>query len=229
MPTLKEEKKLWGKGYQYVIGFDEAGKGPLAGPVVAGVVMVKNSKLKTQNSNLKLLSEIKDSKQLTPKKREEFYKILTNHSAIEWGVGIVSEKMIDKVNIKNATELAMKKALDNLNSKTQILNFKQTSSSKLKNSKVFLLIDGNHISNLQLKTCHLQLIVKGDEKVFSCAAASIIAKVTRDKIMEKMDKIYPQYGFQKHKGYGTKLHFEMIKKYGPCKIHRKTFKPIKRI
>ncbi len=216
--TLNQEKKLWKDGYKLVVGLDEAGRGALGGPVVAAAVTIINSKFKILNpkqvSNSKFkFSKIKDSKKLTPKQREEFYELLTNHSQIDWEVGVVSEKIIDKINIKNAAELAMVKALNNLNSKLKIKNLKHT----------FLIIDGNHINNLQLKTYNLQLIVKADEKVFSCAAASIIAKVTRDRIMEKLDKKYPQYGFKKHKGYGTKLHFEMINKYGPCKIHRKTF------
>lgn len=249
-PNLNEEKYLWNRGYEIVVGLDEAGRGPLAGPVVAGAIAIKNPKhqvpitnqfLKSQFlkntkkpfNNFKfgysglnghcdlvisyLLENVKDSKQLSSKKREEIYKSLIKCSQIEWGVGIVSEKIIDKINIKNASELAMEKALGNL-----ILK-----SAKRKIKPDFLLIDGIHISNSKLKTYNLKLIPRGDSKVFSIAAASIIAKVTRDRIMLKLHKKYPQYGFDIHKGYGTKYHMDMIKKYGPCKIHRKSFEPIK--
>jgi len=214
-PNLREEKKLWKKGYKRVVCLDEAGRGPLAGPVVAAAVLTKkiNNLAIKQFSNLK----IRDSKKLSPKKRERFYKILTNHPAIEWGIGRVSEKVIDKINIKNAAELAMKKALRQLKVK----------SSKLKVD--FLIIDGNHIANLNLKSYNYKLITKADEKVFSCAAASIIAKVTRDRIMVKYNKKYPKYGFDLHKGYPTKLHIKMLRKYGSCKIHRKSFQPVKKL
>ncbi|PIU14096.1 ribonuclease HII [bacterium (Candidatus Gribaldobacteria) CG08_land_8_20_14_0_20_39_15] len=204
-PNLRDEKKLWRKGFKRVACLDEAGRGPLAGPVVAAAVVL-NSKFKIHNL------KIKDSKKLTPKKREEFYKILNKNPAIEWGIGRVSEKVIDKINIKNAAELAMEKAI-----------------RKLKHHPDFLIIDGNHINSKKLKAKSYKLIVKADEKVFSCACASIIAKVTRDRIMKRYHKKYPQYGFDKHKGYPTKYHIKMLKKYGSCKIHRKSFKPVKNI
>lgn len=211
-PNLNQEKKLWKKGYELVVGLDEAGRGALAGSVVAAAVMVINSKFKMKNEKLQfkireLLSEVKDSKQLNPLKREEVYKKIIKCPYIIFGVGKVGERIIDKINIKNAAELAMERALKSL-------------EKKIKKRTDFLLIDGNNIKNSQLKTYNSKLIVRADEKVFSCAAASIIAKVTRDRIMKKLDKRYPQYGFKKHKGYGTKLHFKMIKKYGFCKIHR---------
>lgn len=152
---------------------------------------------------------IRDSKKLSPIKREKFYKILTKQPSIRWGVGIVSEKVIDKINIKNAAELAMERAL-----------------RKLKTKPGFLIIDGINLKNKKLKNIAHKLIIKADEKVLSCAMASIIAKVTRDKIMMKYHKKYPKYGFKKHKGYPTKKHFSMLKKYGPCKIHRKSFSPV---
>lgn len=184
----------------------------LAGPVVAAAVMI-NSRIFT--NKLLEIRGVKDSKQLTPKKREKLYKVLTNHPQIEWGVGIVSEKIIDKINIQKATELAMEKAIN----KIYNLQF------SIYNDDVYLILDGNIKLNLPISQ---KSIVKADEKVFSCSAASIIAKVTRDRIMEKLDKKYPQYGFKQHKGYGTKMHFEMLKKYGPCKIHRNSFRPIKK-
>lgn len=213
IPSFQEEKKLWERGYKYVACLDEAGRGPLAGPVVAGAVILKIHNFQFPISNkfpIYQFSKIRDSKKLSPKQRDEFYKIITNHPAIKWGVGIVSEKVIDKINIKNAAELAMVKAMNNL---------------KLKPD--YLIIDGNNVSNLKLKSYNLKLIVKGDEKVFSCAAASIIAKVTRDRIMMRYHKKYPQYGFDKHKGYPTEYHYQMIERCGPCQIHRKSYILIK--
>jgi len=204
------KKKILNK---IIVGIDEVGRGPLAGPVTAAAVTVRQ----IPNSKFQI-PKIKDSKKLSSKKREELYQILTKHPRIEWGMGRVSEKVIDRINIKNAAELAMEKALQNLKSKI-----------KIPRSQIFLIIDGNNIKNLKLKTYNLKLIIKGDEKVFSCAAASIIAKVRRDKIMKRYHQKYPQYGFDKHKGYGTKYHFKMLKKYGPCKIHRKTFRPVKNL
>jgi len=209
-PNLREEKKLWRKGYKRVAGLDEAGRGPLAGPVVAAVVMIKMSKSNLKSKILNLKSNfkgIKDSKKLTPKKREEFYKLIVKSPFWEWGVGRVSEKVIDKINILEATKLAMKRAI-----------------KKLKRRPDFLILDGNFKINVDIPQ---KSIIKGDEKVFSCAAASILAKVYRDRIMERYDRKFPKYEFKKHKGYGTKFHFKMLKKYGPCKIHRKTFEPIK--
>lgn len=216
-PNLKEEKQLWNRGYKLVVGLDESGRGGWAGPVVAAALMIKPKISTSKNSRIftnKLpeIREVRDSKKLTPKTREKLYKVLTKHFQIEWGIGIVSEKIIDKINIQKATELAMEKAIKSLKSKPD-----------------FLIIDGNKFNSKKLQATSYKLIVRADEKVFSCSAASIIAKVTRDRIMQKLDKKYPQYGFKYHKGYGTKLHFEMLEKYGPCKIHRKTFQPIKKI
>ncbi len=204
MANLREEKKLWKKGFKRVACLDEAGRGPLAGPVVAAAVFILKTKYQIKDI------KPKDSKKLSPKKREEFYQVFTRNPNIEWGIGRVSEKMIDRINIKNAAELAMEKALE-----------------KLKVRPDFLIIDGNHLNSKKLKTKNYKLIVKADEKVFSCAIASIIAKVTRDRIMMRYHKKYPRYGFDKHKGYPTKYHLKMLKKYGPCKIHRKSFGPVK--
>jgi len=199
-PRLNEERKLWKKGYKRVACLDESGRGPLAAPVVAAAVMI-NPKSKVQNL------KIKDSKKLTAKKREELYKILTKNPGIEWGIAKVSERVIDKINILEATKLAMKRAV-----------------KKLKGKPVFLILDGKMKLDLPISQ---KSIIKADEKVFSCAAASIIAKVSRDRIMLRYHKKYPQYGFDKHKGYPTRRHRKMLKKYGPCKIHRKSFKPLK--
>jgi len=214
-PNLQEEKKLWKKGFKRVACLDESGRGPLCGPVVAAAVVIANCKL--QIGNCKFFGEINDSKKLTPKKREILYKFLIKNPAIEWGIGKVSEKVIDKINILEATKLAMKKAI-----------------AKLKKKPDFLILDGNF--KLDLPTCGEQSrtilqksIVKADEKVFSCAAASILAKVRRDRIMEKYHLKYPRYRFNQHKGYPTKLHCRLLKKYGWCKIHRKSFGPVKRL
>ena len=211
-PNLKEEKKLWKKGCKRIAGLDEAGRGPLAGPVVACALLVNSRRLNllrrfSLGQPRFSLGQIKDSKQLSAKKREELYKILTKHPNIRWGIGRISEKVIDRINILEATKLAMLKAVQKLNKKPD-----------------FLILDGNFKINSKI---HQKSIIKADEKVFSVAAASIIAKVTRDRIMERYRKKYPQYGFDRHKGYPTKLHRRMLKKYGPCKIHRKSFTPVK--
>jgi ribonuclease HII len=211
IPNLKEEKKLWKRGFKRIAGIDEAGRGPLAGPVFAAAVIIKPAKLKIKNSKFKiLLREVKDSKKLTPQKREKLYHLLIKNPDIEWGIGEVSEKVIDKINIKNAAELAMEKAVRKLNEQPD-----------------FLIIDGKYLKNKKLKSMTYKLIIKADEKVFSCSCASIIAKVARDRIMDRYHEKYPRYGFKKHKGYPTRLHFKMLKKHGPCKIHRKTFWPVK--
>lgn len=195
-PNFNEEKKLWERGYRFVVGLDEVGRGPLAGPVVACAVVV-DKKFKSKNI------KVKDSKQLSERQREEAFKILKNHPQIKWGIGRVSEKIIDKINILEATKLAMTKAIKNLNFKPD-----------------FLLLDGN----FRIKSDIFQKsIVKGDQKVVSISAASIIAKVTRDRIMLNYDKKYPKYGFKNHKGYPTESHRKILKKIGPCPIHRKSF------
>ncbi|MDP2967514.1 MAG: ribonuclease HII [bacterium] len=188
----------------------------LAGPVMASAVVVTTAKVKNQpptkilwGTKIKnILKEINDSKKLSPTKREKLYKVITKFNLIEWQIGRVSEKVIDKINILEATKLAMVKAI-----------------KKLKRKPDFLIIDGNFKLNLPI---HQKSIIKADEKVFSCMAAGIIAKVTRDRIMEKLHKEYPRYGFNQHKGYPTKYHIKMLKKHGPSKIHRKTFGPLKR-
>jgi len=226
-PNFNEEKKLWKHGFKCVVGLDEAGRGPLAGPVVAAAVNFSTKGANVQDGsasgvrpasgwklilNDPIFKQIKDSKQMTEKQREEIYEILIKHPNIKWGVGIVSEKIIDKINILEATKLAMARAIKNLNPKPYTLN------------PDFLILDGNF--KLDKVILPQKSIIKGDQKVFSVAAASIIAKVTRDRLMQKYHKKYPQYGFGKHKGYGTKAHFACLEKFGPCKIHRKTFWPV---
>ena len=214
-PNLKEEIRLWKKGFKIVVGLDEAGRGALAGPVVAAALVIKKSKLKKLKSKLGNL-KLKDSKKLTPKQREKLYQLMTKSDFLEWGIGKVSEKVIEKINIKNASELAMEKALKNL-------------EKKMKKRADFLIIDGYFLKSKNLRARTYKLIIKGDEKILSCTLASILAKVTRDKIMEKYAKKFPEYGFEKNKGYATKFHLKMLKKYGPCKIHRKSFLPVAKI
>ncbi len=197
LPTKKEEEKLYRIGVSLIAGIDESGKGPLAGPVVsAAVIFPRGVRIKN----------IRDSKKLTKKRREELFEIIQK-KALAVGVGLSSEKEIDRYHIVKATLLSMRKAV-----------------LKLSKTPEYIFIDGRDIvPDLDINQ---KSIIRGDENVFSIAAASIIAKVTRDKIMRKYHLKFPVYGFDRHKGYGTQLHFEMLKKYGPCPIHRRSFKSI---
>ncbi len=190
-----------------IFGIDEAGRGPLFGPVVACAIVCPTD-LKMQ-----IFGELglKDSKQLSTKQREQAYEVLKDNSKVEWGIGRVSPKVIDKINILQATKLAMKRAVRNL-------------ENKLGKKAELLLIDGNFSIPV---VCKQKSIIKGDETVFLIALASIVAKVIRDRAMLRYHKKYQCYGFDKHKGYGTVLHIKMLKKYGPCYLHRKTFAPLK--
>lgn len=227
MNSLREEKKAWRKGYKRTAGLDEAGRGPLAGPVVAAAVLMLNTKRQILNIG------IRDSKKLSPQKREKFYKIITKHPQIGWGIGIVSEKVIDRTNILKATKLAMVKAVRNLNKKLKNTPVKKSRDRGIFCHTDFLILDGNFTLPAEIltraeisKSIFQKAIVKADEKVFSCSAASVLAKVTRDRIMLRYHKKYPRYRFDKHKGYPTKLHKKLLKKHGPCKIHRKSFSPV---
>ncbi len=203
--SFKEEMRLWRQGYEFVAGLDEAGRGPLAGPVVAAAVCFRAQKSAAISLKLKIENlELRDSKKLSARQREKWYAILTRHPDIKWGVGIVSQKIIDKINILEATKMAMKQALENL-----------------KINPDYLLLDGNFLlDNLDIGQ---KAVIRGDEKIVSCATASIIAKVSRDRLMVRYHQKYPAYSFDKHKGYGTKGHFAAIKKYGPSAIHRRSF------
>ncbi len=198
--NLQKEQDLFHKGFNLIAAIDEAGRGPLAGPVVSACVVIdKNFKITPE------LEKIKDSKKLSPKTRLGLFSFIKqNVKAVQ--IGVCDNKVIDKINILQATFLSMKKSLEN----TKIV-------------PDIILIDGK-FSIPKIKTKQ-EAVISGDDLVFSIAMASIIAKVSRDFIMEELDKKYPEYFFAKHKGYGTKLHLEMIKKFGPCPIHRKSFAP----
>jgi len=213
-PNFNEERKLWRKGHGFVVGIDEAGRGPLAGPVFAAAVLVFGNGIKD-------LSDVRDSKTLSFIKREEAYNKIINHPQIEWGIGKVSEKVIDKINILQATKLAIKRAVKNLEKKMENNVCPKTRDREFFVRQNFLIIDGNFGIDMDINQ---KSIIKADQKVFSCSAASIIAKVSRDRMMIRLSKKYPEYGFDRHKGYGTKLHRGNIKKCGFCDIHRKSFK-----
>ena len=192
------EDALTKEGITLIAGVDEVGRGPLIGPVVTAAVI-----LPKDYTN----EEINDSKKLTEKKREKLYDVI-KENAISIGIGICSEKVIDEINILEATKKAMKEAINNLKIKPE-----------------HVLIDAVKL-DLEVPSTS---IIKGDAKSVSIAAASIIAKVTRDRMLIEMDKEYPMYDLAKNKGYGTKKHIEALNKYGPCKYHRLTFEPVKTI
>ena len=212
--NLQTEKYYWKKGYKIIIGLDEVGRGPLCGPVTTAAVII-NSKFQIKDKNFKkILKNTKDSKKLSEKQREKIFKLIQKCPDIEFTISSVGPKTIDKINISEATKKAMKNCLNKILPKRNL-------------KKTLILIDGNRILDKNLKI-QQKAIVKGDNKIFSIALASIIAKVTRDRKMEKLSLQYPEYYFHQHKGYGTKLHKKLIKKYGPCKIHRKSYRPIKK-
>lgn len=210
------ENEFISRGYDFVIGIDEAGRGPLAGPVVACAAILKNSKLRDVNCGIKEVDLIRDSKTLSEKQRENIFDFIQEN--FFWGVGMCDHETIDRMNIMEASFLAMKKAIKSLLKKIE-------HRQKNREEKIMILVDGNKkIPNF---TMEQRAIVGGDKVVKSISAASIIAKVSRDKIMEEMHKKYPEYGFKRHKGYGTKFHVEALQKNGLCGIHRKSFEPVK--
>lgn len=206
LPTLDCEKKYWSEGVKVVVGIDEAGRGPLAGPVVAGAVVVI-PEIAEEIKGYSLFGLIRDSKALSSRQRERAYDLIT--ASFPFGVGWSSHDTIDRVNILQAAFLAMKKAISDL-------------KRKLENEIGIVLVDGRQpIPNISIRQ---ENIVGGDKNIFSIAAASVVAKVTRDRMMLELHEKFPQYGFARHKGYGTEFHFEMIKKHGPCEAHRKSFR-----
>ena len=192
---LKEfEKELYNENIKYIAGIDEAGRGPLAGPVVIGcVIMPKES----------FIEYVNDSKKISESKREMLYEKITEE-AISYSTGIIWQEEIDEINILNATKKALTNAIEQLKIKPDII-----------------LVDA--LEKIDTKGIPYKSIIKGDAKIYSISCASIIAKVTRDRIIREYDEIYPEYGFAKHKGYGTAKHIQAIKEYGICPLHRKTF------
>ena len=194
MPDYEFEKAAVNSGFSCICGVDEAGRGPLAGPVCAAAVILPEGAV---------IEGLDDSKKLTEKKREKLYDII-KETAVAYSVAYGTLEEIETVNILEATYLAMNRAIAGLSVKPD-----------------FALIDGNRVPRGIKIPC--ETIVKGDSKSMSVAAASVLAKVTRDRLMLEYDKKYPEYNFKKHKGYGTKEHTELIKQYGPCEIHRLSF------
>lgn len=190
---MEYEESLYLKGYNLIGGIDEAGRGPLCGPVVAAVVILKQGEY---------IEKVNDSKKLSEKTREKLYEEIIS-KAIDYSVGIVDEKVIDEINILEATRLAMKKAVEGLKIKPE-----------------YILVDAE--KKVPIDIPYLP-IIRGDSLSISIASSSIIAKVTRDRMLQEMDKEYPEYNFKKNKGYGTAEHISAIKEHGLCKIHRKTF------
>ncbi len=192
LEAMRQYENRYGE-YAFICGIDEAGRGPLAGPVAAGaVILPKDCRILYLN----------DSKKLSEKRREELFDEIRD-KAVAYGVGIVSPERIDEINILQATYEAMRQAVGQLSVTPRLL-----------------LNDAVTIPQVEIKQIP---IIKGDAKSVSIAAASILAKVTRDRMMEEYDKLYPEYGFAKHKGYGTAAHIEALRRFGPCPIHRRTF------
>ena len=196
--ALDYQEQFYSDKINLIVGVDEAGRGPLAGPVVAAACILPRAYIN---------KKINDSKQLSEKQREELF-IEIKENAVAYGVGIVDAETIDKINIYEATKVAMKEAINNL-----------------KHNYDLILTDAMKLNGFDVPVID---IIKGDAKALPIAAASIIAKVTRDHMMDDLAKKYPEYGFEKHKGYGTKVHMDALKKYGPIKgIHRYSYRPVK--
>lgn len=193
MDWLEFEKEALAKGYKSVCGVDEAGRGPLAGPVCAAAVILPEGVI---------IDGVNDSKKLSEKKRESLFDVI-REQALSYSIAYATVDEIEEINILNATMLAMRRAIDGLDIKAD-----------------YAMIDGNKIPPIDVDA---ECIVKGDAKSMSIACASILAKVSRDRLLYKYAEEYPMYGFDKHKGYGTKVHREAILKYGPCPYHRKSF------
>ncbi|MGN1138941.1 MAG: ribonuclease HII [Ruminococcus sp.] len=193
MDWLQYEKSAQEKGFKYICGVDEAGRGPLAGPVCASAVILPDNMI---------IEGVNDSKKLTEKKREMLFDVI-KEKALAYSIAFATVEEIEEINILNATMLAMKRAVEGLEIKAD-----------------YAMIDGNRLPPIDIPC---EYIVKGDAKSMSIAAASILAKVSRDRLCYEYAEKYPEYGFDKHKGYGTKIHTEAILKYGPCEIHRMSF------
>ena len=202
---LSFERELWQQGFRFVAGVDGSGRGPLAGPVVAAAVILPQV---WQDSGFdERLRDLNDSKQLTEAQREAFFAILTAHPDIRHGIATVDAAVIDRINILQATHRAMNEAL-----------------ARLQPPPEHVLVDGNPVKSMGFPQTAL---VKGDARSYSIAAASVLAKVTRDRMMLEFAEKFPGYGFAEHKGYGTPAHLAAIAKLGPCAIHRRSFAPLK--
>lgn len=199
------ERELWSRGVTRVAGVDEAGRGPLAGPVVAAAVMFPAARPEAGMDSR--LRDLNDSKQLTPRQRDEFFAILTSDSEIRYAIAVVDAATIDRINILQATHRAMNEAL-----------------TRLQPQPEHVLVDGRPVKSMELPNTAL---VKGDARSYSIAAASVLAKVTRDRMMQDFEARFPGYGFAEHKGYGTPQHLDALAERGPCPIHRRSFAPLK--
>lgn len=204
-PDIELEKKLWKKGFKYVVGIDEAGRGPLAGPVCAGAVLI--------DENTQLHPFVRDSKKMTEKRREEVFEYI-KESSLAYGIAMIDSVVIDELGIQEAVKMAMEEALRQI-------------EEKIKSRVDYLIVDGTNVSTIS--GYHMEKIKAGDLKHYSISAASILAKVSRDRYMKEIAKEFPVYCFEKHVGYGTKLHMETLIKYGPCSLHRKSFAPVKKL
>lgn len=203
IPTISLEKELWEKGYAFVAGVDEAGKGPWAGPVTAGAVVITDIS--------QIVKSVRDSKLMTSLQREKTYEEILKKS-VAYGIGIVEADEIDSIGIDWAVKKAMLLALTG-------------AESQLSGKLSFVIVDGSKTKRLE--EYPTMRILKGGLYHYSIAAGSILAKITRDRIMQDFSLVYPEYGFDRHVGYGTKLHQEALKRYGPCEIHRKSYSPIR--
>ena len=204
MDMLRYEKEAWQSGLFFIAGIDEAGRGPLAGPVVAAAVAFEREPL--ENDGAKRFAGLTDSKALSEKRRDSFFEQLQGCGFARIGCAVIGPDIIDEINILQATWKAMAEAVAQISPQPDLA-----------------LVDGNPVRGLP---CRSQSIVRGDAQSLSIAAASIIAKVTRDRLMTELDAQFPQYGFAQHKGYGTKAHLAAIHRHGPCPHHRKTFRPV---
>ena len=200
--VLLYEKEAWASGFLRLAGIDEAGRGPLAGPVVAAAVTFDPEYIRNERGST--FEKLTDSKVMTQARREEYFLILTDSKSVTIGIGIIEPKEIDRINILKATHKAMAIAASQINPQ-------------------YALVDGLPVKGLP---CSSKSIIKGDALSISISAASIIAKVTRDRILVNLDAEYPEYGFASHKGYGTKRHLQALKKHGATPAHRKTFRPV---
>lgn len=201
---LRHERQAWLAGHNRLAGIDEAGRGPLAGPVIAAAVHIDRAFLESESD--RLLSGLTDSKQLTAARREHYFALLTRHPSIRIGIGRSDVAEIDAINILKATHAAMARAM-----------------GQLMPGIDHALVDGLPVAGLP---CSSTAIVKGDAASLLIAAASIVAKVTRDRIMVELDHDHPAYGFAKHKGYGTAEHLDALRVHGPCACHRRSFRPV---